>query len=192
MNLTEFFNKGISYNDYLKKINNRLKSLEYSDKNSVYIPYYSINLRRIKRLNKSFELSEEQKKSLKNISNDFRLLVISEGWCGDAAQSMPIVNAIMLELGVEQRIVFRDENLELMDLFLTDGAKSIPIFIGITFDGKEKFRFGPRPKKGMEMLFKHKENPENYTSEEFHNDLQLWYNNDKGKAIFEELLEKMK
>lgn len=192
MNLKNYFDKGLNYNDYLKKVNNQLETLEKTDKDSFLIPHYSLNLQRMKRLNKTFNLSEEQKNALKNISTDFELLTISEGWCGDAAQSLPILNVIMNELGVEQRIVFRDENLELMDKFLTDGARSIPMYIGIDSEGNEKFRFGPRPRKGMEMLEKHKENPEVYTSDDFHNDLQLWYNKDKGEAIFDELLETMK
>lgn len=192
MNLTDYFNKGLNYTDYLEKVNDQLETLKNTDKDSFLIPHYSLNLQRMKRLDKTFKLSDEQKESLKNISKDFQLLVISEGWCGDAAQNMPIINAVMNELGIDQKIVFRDENLELMDQFLTDESRSIPVFIGITTDGKEKFRFGPRPRKGMEMLAKHKENPEVYTSEEFHNDLQLWYNKDKGKAIFEELFETMK
>ena len=54
-------------------------------------------------------------------------LVISEGWCGDAAQNMPVVEKIVDEMpNVEIRYVLRDENLELMDQYLTNGGRSIP------------------------------------------------------------------
>jgi len=189
MNLLTYLEKGLNYPDYLRKIEGQLDDLEKSGDEKGYGKYYSINLKRIERLDKSFELSDEQKEKLKSVPTNFRLLTISEGWCGDAAQSMPVINVMMNELGVDQKIVLRDENPELMDAYLTDGARSIPIYIGLDDNGEEIFRFGPRPREGMKMLKKHKENPEVYTDDDFHKDLQVWYNQDKGKAIFEEFLE---
>ncbi len=188
MNLSVYLEKGFSYEDYLRKIEDQLFDLNQLDDEKGMAKYYLMNIKRMERLNKTFELTEEQKGRLKSIIPNFKMLIFSEGWCGDAAQSMPVVNVIMQELGVEQKIVFRDENPELMDAYLTDGAKSIPMFIGVDSEGNEIFRFGPRPKDGMEMLAKHKENPEVYTSDEFHKDLQIWYNQDKGESTFNELL----
>src|SRR5690625_4531671 len=111
MNLKNYFEKGLNYNDYLEKVNDQLETLETTDKESFVIPHYSLNLQRMKRLNKTVNLSDEQKNALKNISTDFELLTISEGWCGDAAQSLPVMNVIMNELCVEQRIVCRDGDL---------------------------------------------------------------------------------
>ncbi len=192
MNLLNYFENGYSYSDYLRKIEDQLFDLNQSDDTSGFAKYYSMNLKRIERLDKTFELTEEQKTELNSIKNDFKLLIISEGWCGDAAQTMPIVNLIMNQLGVEQRIVLRDENPELINEYLTDGAKSIPIYIGINSEGNELFHFGPRPKKGMEMLAEHKAQPEVYTSDEFHKDLQVWYNQDKGDSTFRELVNTIK
>jgi len=192
MTLTHYFKEGFSYADYLRKIEDQLHDLEKSDKESEMIPHYALNLKRIERLGKTFQLSDEQKEALKSIKPNFKLLVISEGWCGDAAQVMPIVHVIAEELGIEQKVVLRDSHPELMDAYLTNGAKSIPIFVGVNEDGTEKFRFGPRPEMGMKLLAKHKENPDVYTKDEFHKELQLWYNKDKGNSIFNELFELMK
>ena len=192
MNLLNYFEKGCSYSDYLRKIEDQLFDLNQSDDSSSFANYYSINLKRIERLDKTFELTEEQKTELNSIKADFKLLVISEGWCGDAAQTMPVVNVMINQLGVEQRIVLRDENPELINEYLTDGAKSIPIYIGMNSEGKELFHFGPRPEKGMEMLAEHKANPEVYNSDEFHKDLQIWYNQDKGESTFKELVNSIK
>lgn len=191
MNLLKYIEDGFSYSDYLRKIEKKLVEIEAAGDPKSYAKYYSINIKRIERLDKTFFLTDEQKERLNQFNSDFKLLIISEGWCGDAAQVMPVVNVMMNEIGVEQKIVFRDENPELMDAYLTDGAKSIPILIGVNPQGKELFRFGPRPQYGMELLKKHKENPKEYTDEQFHQDLQVWYNQDKGKSIFEELIEKM-
>lgn len=189
MNLSAYFNKGYNYTDYLKKIENQLNELENGNDPDGYAEFYSINLKRIDRLNKSFELSDEQKEKLSRVKPNFRILTISEGWCGDASQIVPVVEKIAEELGVEHHIVLRDQNLELMDAYLTNGSRSIPIFIGVDNDGNETFRFGPRPKGGMELLKKAKENPAGFDKDQFHIDLQLWYNKDKGNSIFNELYE---
>lgn len=189
MNLSAYFNKGYNYADYLKKIENQLNELENGNDPGGYAKYYSINLKRIERLNKSFELNAEQKEKLSRIKPNFKILTISEGWCGDASQIVPVVEKIAEELGIQQHIVLRDSNPELMDAYLTNGSKSIPIFIGVNEDGKEIFRFGPRPAAGMEMLKKAKENPAGYDADQFHKDLQLWYSRDKGISIFNEFYE---
>lgn len=191
MNLLPYLENGFSYTDYLRKIEDQLYDIQNSGDEKGYAKYYSINLKRIERLDKNFTLTNEQKERLKQIIPAFQLLIISEGWCGDAAQEMPIVNVMMNEIGVEQKIVLRDENPELMNEYLTDGAKSIPIFIGVGSEGNEIFRWGPRPQHGMDLLKKHKENPQEYTDEQFHQDLQVWYNQDKGASIFEEFLAVM-
>src|SRR5690625_6329948 len=61
MNLKNYFDKGLNYNDYLEKVNDQLETLEKTDKDSFLIPHYSLNLQRMKRLNKTFNLSDEQK-----------------------------------------------------------------------------------------------------------------------------------
>lgn len=188
MNLNNYLSKGISYPEYLKKIKLQADELEKTGDPNDKVQYYTLNLRRIERLDKSFELNVEQKVALEHLSTNFKLLVITEGWCGDAAQSMPIINAVMNFIGVEQKIIFRDENDEIMDTYLTNGTKSIPIYIGVDSSGNELFRYGPRPKEGMKMLKMYKDNPE-YTADEFHKDLQVWYNKDHGASIVNELLE---
>src|SRR5690606_22579377 len=125
-----------------------------------YAQYYQINLKRIERLDKTFELNEAQFTALNSKDPNFRVIVITEGWCGDAAQVEPVVAKMLDKLNVQSRYLLRDENPELMDLYLTDGAKSIPIFVGINEQGEEIFRFGPRPQHGMELLHRHKNNPE--------------------------------
>lgn len=192
MNLLPYIENGFSYPDYLRKIEDQLYDIQNAGDEKDYAKYYSINLKRIERLDKNFTLTNEQKEKLNQVIPGFQLLIITEGWCGDAAQVMPVVNVMMNELGVEQKVVLRDENPQLMNEYLTNGAKSIPILIGVGSEGNELFRWGPRPQHGMDLLKKHKENPQEYTDEQFHQDLQIWYNQDKGESIFEEFLSKMK
>ena len=82
------------------------------------------------RLDKTMKISEENSVKLKSLEREYIWLVISEGWCGDAAQLLPIVNKMAIESGkIELSIVLRDENDALMNLFLTNNSKSIPIVI---------------------------------------------------------------
>jgi len=75
------------------------------------------------------KIPEEISQKLKSLKNEYIWLVISEGWCGDAAQLLPVFNAMAMASDgkVELKIVLRDENEELMDLFLTNKAKAIPV-----------------------------------------------------------------
>lgn len=192
MNLNKYYDEGLNYQPYLDEVKRRYEEIMEAGDPQGYGEYYAMNLRRMERLNKNFELSETQKSQLKSPSDDFRMLVITEGWCGDAAQSVPVIHSVMDEMGVDSHYVFRDEHPELMDAYLTQGSRSIPIFIGVDKDGKELFHWGPRPQIGMEMLEKHKSHPDSYSEQQFHEDLQVWYNHDKGETIFNEFLEAIK
>eukprot|EP00130_Batrachochytrium_dendrobatidis_P008545 XP_006683420.1 hypothetical protein BATDEDRAFT_93184 [Batrachochytrium dendrobatidis JAM81] len=82
-----------------------------------------------------------QKAKEKNL----RVIVLTEDWCGDAMLNIPILLKIAEESDIEVRMLHRDENLELMDQYLTNGrARSIPIFIFIDEAGKEVAKWGPR------------------------------------------------
>lgn len=74
-----------------------------------------------------------------------RVIVLTEDWCGDAMLNLPILLKIAEKIQMEVRILLRDENLELMDQYLTNGtSRSIPIFIFINENGEEKAVWGPR------------------------------------------------
>lgn len=191
MDFNQYLKDSFNFTDYLRKVNDQLHDLEQLDKENEFIPYYNLNIKRMERLNKTFQLTDEQKSQLKSIQNNFKILTISEGWCGDAAQILPVVNAMAEGLGVEHKIVLRDDNLELIDQFLTNGSRSIPIIIGLDENNKVMFTYGPRPKYGMELTRKFQEDPVAYPKDEFHKDVQLWYNEDKGQSIFNELFELM-
>ncbi len=182
--LKEYLEKAISYDDYMqiveKEANSSNEKAEFS----------ALNLKRMQRLNKTFSLNDEQKSKLQSITKDCSLLVITETWCGDASQILPVLHKISEAVGSNMKLVFRDENPELMQEYSYNGTQSIPIVIGVdSTNFKEAFRWGPRTKTGTELLKKFKENPESYSKEKFHIDLQQFYNHNKGQEIFEEIFE---
>ena len=86
---------------------------------------------------------------------------------------------------VELQIIERDSNLEIMDLHLTNGTRSIPILISFDENENEIFRWGPRPKEAQELVTRLKS--EGMEHDAFIEQLHLWYAKNKGVALEREL-----
>ena len=188
LDLKVYSEKGISFETYYKEVK-EVASKDESD--VVFHSYYVLNAQRMDRLQKKIVLNEQQKERLSKINRKITFLIITEGWCGDAAQSLPVVQKIVeASDDLDARIVYRDENPNLMDAYLTNGGKSIPIIVGMdSLTGEHIFRWGPRPEFGNALLKQFK--AEEITQEEFQLQLQKAYNKDKGAAIIDELLSKL-
>src|SRR5699024_10445247 len=79
---------------------------------------------------------------------NLRVIVLTEDWCGDAMLNIPILLRMAEQSNLPVRLLLRDQNLELMDQYLTNGkSRSIPIFIFINEDGEEVTTWGPRTEK---------------------------------------------
>jgi hypothetical protein len=155
------------------------------------INFTKLNFSRNKRLDKTIQLSEEQKKFFKDINEKQTWLVITESWCGDAAQSIPFFNKIVeISENIELKIVLRDENPELMDAYLTNGSRSIPKLIVLDKDFQVIKTWGPRSKAAAKMMDDYiLENGEQ--DDQLKTELQVWYNKNKGEAILQEIQELM-
>ncbi len=153
------------------------------------IDYTKLNFSRTKRLDKTAAISDEAIEAFKNISEKQTWLVITEPWCGDAAQTIPFLNKIsQLSENINLKIVLRDENPELMDAFLTNGSRSIPIIIIFDSDYNILQHWGPRSKAAMKLLNNYKLH-HGKIDEAFKEMLQIWYNNDRGVSIVNDILE---
>ena len=154
--------------------------------------YSTLNETRMNRLDKTVQITEQISQKLKSLKGDYIWLVISEGWCGDAAQLLPVVNKMALESGkIELKIVLRDENDDLMKLFLTNNSKSIPIVIVVDkVTGELLGHLGPRPKGAIELIQNYKKEF-GVVDETAKTNLQLWYLHDKGVSTQEELINLM-
>ena len=153
------------------------------------IHYTSLNEKRYKRLDKTIEIPEEKAIFLKNFSKSVTLLAITESWCGDAAQILPVVNKIAeLNPKLNLKLVFRDENEELMNLFLTNGGKAIPVIIFLDLENNVLAWWGSRPSKATKMVEDYKTR-HGKLSAEFKEELQKWYNQDKGMNIIDDFIK---
>ena len=183
--------KSITYSEYRELVSKLLsqgKSTGTTQSESL-LHYSSLNDKRMKRLDKTIKLTEETIETIKNFDRKTTWLVLSEGWCGDAAQTLPIINKIANESDqIDLRIVFRDENEELMNQFLTNGGKSIPKLIALNDANDVIGSWGPRPTTATNMVNEYKEK-NGALDDEFKRDLQVWYNKDKGKNTQKDLLK---
>jgi hypothetical protein len=141
------------------------------------------------RLDKTIEVTPEAKLVLENLSKEYIWLVLAESWCGDAAQVVPVIHKMAeVTSKIDLRIVLRDENEELMNLFLTNGTKSIPKLIIIEKEtGVVVGDFGPRPIPAKQLIVDYKAAHE-VVDETAKIELQKWYLADKGVAIQNEIM----
>jgi len=127
------------------------------------------------------------KKRVREHGDELKLLIIAEDWCGDAANTVPILAKLGDEAeGIESRVIRRDENPEVMDCYLTNGARSIPIAILLDAEFREIGHWGPRPKELQQWVM---DNKDIIPKEERYPQVRRWYAKDKGESTLRELLE---
>ncbi|MEM6773034.1 MAG: thioredoxin family protein [Bacteroidota bacterium] len=156
-----------------------------------YVDITKLNQSRMDRLDKKARFSSEMENMLAGLTRPYTFLVLTEAWCGDAAQTTPLLNHMATATDqINLRFALRDDNPELMDHFLTDGGRSIPKVIILAPETNEVLdSWGPRPAPAQEMAMAHKYQPEpkpDYNT--FNVALHKWYAKDKTQTSQEELM----
>src|SRR5215831_16044261 len=189
-----YIDKGVSYEEYRRMIDAFImigKSTAKKDSENL-LEYSRLNVARMNRLDKTTELSPELKNIVEQIDSPQTWLKLTEGWCGDAAQTIPVFDKIAkLNSNIDLKILLRDENLELMDEYLTNGkSRSIPKLIAVDKNLEELFNWGPRPNVLQEMFYHMKANTiDNATIKE---EMHRWYAADKTITTQNEILKLLK
>ncbi|HEX8269952.1 MAG TPA: thioredoxin family protein [Flavobacterium sp.] len=180
-----------SYTEYRKIVSDLLSQDKSSGKEqSPELTHYSLlNETRMNRLDKTIIISEDIILKMLDLKKSYTWLVLSEGWCGDAAQILPVLHKMsILTPNIEMKVAFRDENEELMSRFLTNGSKSIPKLIVIDKSTLNVCgHWGPRPKGAAHLIKSYKEQY-GILDETAKTELQLWYFHDKGASIQNEVM----
>lgn len=129
MNLVEWFEKGLTPEQYINGMN--------------------VNKEGLETILQKFEVPTEDEAFLAKVqAENLRVIVLTEDWCGDAMLNVPILLKLAEKTNMQVRMLLRDQNLELMDQYLTNGtARAIPIFIFIDQEGNERVVWGPRAPK---------------------------------------------
>jgi hypothetical protein len=160
---------------------------------SDYVHYTKLNDSRMHRLDKTAQIIDDVKFYLENVSKEYIWLVLTETWCGDAAQVVPVINKMaQVSNKIELRILLRDDNEAVMNLFLTNGTKSIPKLIILDKEtGNVVADFGPRPAGAKQLIMDYKAT-HGIVDETAKIKLQKWYLNNKGVAIQKEIVALMR
>ncbi|MGH2665245.1 thioredoxin family protein [Flavobacterium sp.] len=192
--ITGSFLESITYTEYRKKVTKLLIHGKSSgnEQSEELLKYSKLNETRMNRLDKTIHVGKSNEQALNALHNNYYWLVLAEGWCGDAAQLLPVFNKLANATHkIKLKILFRDENEALMNLFLTNGSRSIPKLIVIEKETMQiKGTWGPRP-EGATNLIKSYKQQYGVVDETAKTELQLWYLHDKGLSTQKELITLM-
>jgi len=188
----KYLKEAFSYSEYRKMIDDLLAEGKSTGlKQSEYLTEYSkLNVHRMKRLDKNVVLKDELVQKLKSINQKQTWLIITEGWCGDSAQSLPALEKMAnVNPLIETKYLLRDDNQELMEQYLTNGAQSIPKVILINTESLEELaNWGPRPKAVLDLIAKWKKDNPAIAKEEWTEKMHKWYADDKTESLQNEFL----
>jgi hypothetical protein len=183
-----------TYNEYRELINDLLLKGRTTGENhsEAMIHYTNMNSHRMRRIDKRIELIEPLKARLDSVSRNLTWLILTEAWCGDAAQNLPVIQKIADHTSkIQTRYILRDENLEIMDLFLTNGrSRSIPKLICLDSENLELLGdWGPRPVEADQLYSELTQNglPYREVAEKIHK----WYSDDKTHSVQNEILQRI-
>jgi hypothetical protein len=184
--------KALSYEDYRNHVDELLAQGKVTgpQQSESLAEYTKLNVARMKRIDKTIAVLPEVERVIKSIEKPQTWIVITEGWCGDAAQIVPVFNALAkLNDKIKLQLVLRDDNLELMDQYLTNStSRSIPKLIVTEADTlQELFKWGARPKALQDKVDEMKAN--NVSFDEIKEMLHGWYAKDKTFTTQKELAE---
>lgn len=191
--MKEYIEKSMTYAEYIKLLDDLLLDGKTTGTNQseAMFNYGKLNRQRIHRLEKTVKLNDALIEKARNNEREMIWLIITEGWCGDAAQNIPTIEKIAAENDlIETRYVLRDENLALMDAYLTNNARSIPKLIALDAETLEEIgTWGPRPQAAMNLF--HDLKKQGLEKSDIMEKIQRWYLQDKEKSLqteFENLL----
>lgn len=189
--LKEALNNGCSYLEYRQMVSDLAKKGASTGplQTEALAQYTQLNDRRMKRWDKTLKFTDEVVTRIKSVEGKVSWLVITESWCGDASPALPVMHKITeINPNISLKIILRDDNLPVMNRFLTNGAMSIPKLIAIEPKNDEVVAtWGPRSIKATSLV-EHYKKTNGKLTQEFKQDLQVFYNKDKGQSILEDLL----
>ncbi|NOX67358.1 MAG: thioredoxin family protein [Chlorobi bacterium] len=194
MNKKELIDKirknGISFEQFNKQADAYVLNADDSlmdNEEKRLLNFTKLNQRRTYRILKTYKVSEKIKEAVSKVNEPQLWIVLTEDWCGDSAQNLPYLYKIsQLNDNIELIILYREDNIDIMDMYLTNGGRAIPVIVGFDNDGNELFKWGPRPEEAKKLVAHWK--AEGDSKEQFLEKLHLWYGRNKGKAFEKDIL----
>ena len=191
---SSIINSVLTYNEFMDEF---AKQINVSDINTLndydksFYDYRKLNYQRSTRLEKTFIPNDETKQIFSKINQPLKWIVITETWCGDSAQNLPVIaKLVQLNDNIDLKIVLRDSNLEFMDLHLTNGSRAIPKLIVYDENDNELFQWGPRPVEAQNLFSRLKN--AGIPKPDINKELHLWYGRNRGKEVEKEIVNLIK
>lgn len=179
---------GLTPEAYLEIMENRagLDPADFEEEEALRVSFAQLNLHRAGRIRRTWKPTEETLALVARIDTPQLWLVLTEPWCGDSAQNLPCLE-ILAEANprITIRFLLRDDNLDVMDRYLTGGKRSIPILVTLDEQGKELFRWGPRPAAVQEVF--EAATDEGLEKQAKLEKIHLVYGRDRGRALEAEM-----
>lgn len=182
---------GLTYHQYIKRTiddSEKVLPADVSETDQHRHSLLKLNIQRMNRIDRTYSVSDELSDEIKKIQEKQTWMIISEPWCGDSAQIIPLLAKIAaVNSLIELRIILRDENPAIMDLYVTpENKRSIPVLAVFDSENNELFRWGSRPLKAEQLVNELKEN--GVAKDVYLNKLHLWYAQNKGIEFEKEIL----
>ena len=141
---------GLSFEDYMAQweMKNALPMRGLDPIGRRYRFYSKYNIERQARVDALWEPSQAFIDAVDHAPGPATWLFITDDWCVDSAYSLPLVRwATERRDDLALRILMKDDHLDILDHFLTNGKRSIPKWIGLTETGEVQFSWGPQPEE---------------------------------------------
>jgi hypothetical protein len=188
--LTAGLKDAMGYQQYLKLIEqlHETNSTTGINQSELYVNFSKLNYRRMKRVYKTFSINADLAQVIEQLPPS-TWVVITEAWCGDAAQTVPLMARLAeLNPAIDLKLLLRDSHDSIMNEYLTNGGKAIPILVGFNAQYEQLFVWGPRPQPAQQMVRDYKalsEPKPDYLT--FAESVQKWYTADAGFTFSEEM-----
>ncbi len=179
---------GLSYDEYKadweEQKDRPIRELDREDRKTMH--YLRYNWKRAEATEEAYSPSDALTAAVATMDEPQLWMVITEPWCGDSAFNLPVIHAAAQTSDqITLRILHRDENLDIMDQYLTGGSRSIPKLVAFADDASETFQWGPRPAAGQNLFDRLKE--EGRDKMEIVEELIEWYADGGYRHVDEEL-----
>ncbi len=120
------------------------------------------------------------------LRHPWKLLVLSEDWCGDAVNTVPVLARLADEVPqLALRILGRDENPAVMDAHLTGASRSIPVVMVLDEDFREHGWWGPRPTPLQRWFL---DTGTQMEKDARYREIRAWYARDHGATTLAEVM----
>jgi hypothetical protein len=188
MDIRKKIDQAVDFRQYLHDLSAQLEAKKENEK---ILNYIYLNVKRMQRISKQYEPAPYLVKLVQKMNRPVTWLVITEGWCGDAAHVLSILdNLSKVSFKPTLKIILRDDHPELMDEFLTNGSRSIPKVLAFDENNELISMWGPRPSNAQKMVESFKNGESEYSDYyELTEAVQKWYHYDRFQTFESEIIE---